>query len=198
LIPRRAQPVRRSRKKLYTTVVAGVVALAVAAVVVAGYVVGADDRQAAAGSSTTGLKETDGSGPVVKLASWSGGGVVALKAPGKPTVLLAIAGWCATCVAPARNLEAIHEEFGDRVQVIAFSVDPGESEETLRGFRKAAGDPGYLWGFDAGGRVAQAFELQYLDTVVVLDSAGKQVHKSVRPSNDKLREILRSALGEPK
>lgn len=175
---------------------------ALIAVVVAGYI--ADDGNgvttAAPGGAGVGNGQPVGiaGGAIVRLASWSGGGAVDLSRPGKPAVVLAMAGWCSTCVPPARDLKAVHEEFGDRVLVIAVSVDPGETEGTLSRFRHAAGDPAYLWGFDDAGKVAHTFELRYLDTVVVLDARGNQLHKSVRPSNDELRRVLANALGEAK
>ncbi len=182
----------RSRRQWLVAAVGGVLGLgALLGVVVAGYLVengGGTTATMAPGSGEPALSEA---APTVRLASWSGGGTIDLRSPGKPTVLLAMAGWCATCVPPARSLATIQEEFGDRVQVIAFSVDPGESEETLRGFRKAAGEPAYLWGFDNNGTVAQAFELRYLDTVVVLDANGRELLRKVRPSNDELRAALR-------
>jgi thiol-disulfide isomerase/thioredoxin len=169
----------------------------VAAVVVAGYVVGSgNDRQTLSDSSATGPAQAvqpaqpGKSEMVVKLASWSGGDSIALTAPGKPTVLLAMAGWCASCIQPARDLTVISNEFGASVRVLAFSVDPGESERTLARFREAAGTPSYDWGFDTTGSVARAFDLRYLDTIVVLDAEGREVFKGVRPSNDKLREVL--------
>ncbi len=185
----------RTRRRLLVAAGAALAAAALIGVVVAGYA--ADDGTPVA-PQRTGIADdqTAGAagGPLVKLASWSGGGVVDLKAPGKPTVLFAMAGWCATCVPPARTLAAIQEEFGDRIQVIAFSVDPGESEKTLQGFRKAAGEPGYLWGFDIDGSVTRTFELRYLDTVVVLDANGRELLRKVRPSNDELRAVLRPLL----
>lgn len=189
----------RSRRLLWAT---GAIfaSAALIAVVVAGYL--ADDGNGVTTAAPGGTGVGDGQsvgiagGALVKLASWSGGGSVDLAQPGKPTVVLAMAGWCSTCIEPARDLKAVHQEFGDRVNVIAVSVDAGETEKTLQRFRGAAGDPEYLWGFDINGTVAQAFELRYLDTVIVLDAAGNQLHKSVRPSNRELVQILASALGE--
>ncbi len=200
--PSGATPRQRHPHRRLPAGIAAAVAVALVGVVVAGYIVdnGKGTIAPGPGGNEVGGRQPVGSaeGPVVQLASWSGGGLVNVARPGKPTVLFAMAGWCSTCLPPARNLEALHEEFGDRVQVIAVSVDPGETEETLGRFRKAAGDPGYLWGFDRDGNVARTFELRYLDTVVVLDATGELLHKSVRPSNDELRQILANALAKPR
>lgn len=190
---------QQARRRLLVGSGAILAAAALIGVVVAGYL--ADDGNSAVtgapgGTGAPGESVQVAGGPVVQLASWSGGGSVDLSRPGKPTVVLAMAGWCSTCIPPARNLRALDGEFGDRVLVIAVSVDPGETEDTLGRFRDAAGDPAYLWGFDDGGKVAHTFELRYLDTVIVLDAQGNQVHKSVRPSNDELRRVLTNALGE--
>ncbi|MCL4239793.1 MAG: TlpA family protein disulfide reductase [Dehalococcoidia bacterium] len=188
---------RRIQRRLLVAIGAMLASAALIGVVVAGYA--ADDSTTAAPGGTgvsDGQSVGTAGGALVKLASWSGGGSVDLAQPGKPTVVLAMAGWCPTCIGPARDLKAVHAEFGDRVNVIAVSVDPGETEKTLERFREAAGNPEYLWAFDSDGAFASTFELRYLDTVIVLDSAGNQLHQSVRPSNDELREVLAGALGE--
>lgn len=191
---------RRTRRRLLAVTGALFASAAVIGVVAAGYmadeVPGPGSSAQRATDGTVGQHALTSGGPVVKLASWNGGGTMDLSQPGKPTVVLAMAGWCPTCIAPARDLKAVHEEFGDRVNVIAVSVDPGETEETLSRFREAADDPAYLWAFDSDGAFASTFALRYLDTVIVLDSAGNQLHQSVRPSTDELREILVSALGD--
>lgn len=191
---------RTQRRVLLVATGAILASAALIGVVVAGYVTGdgngATTAAPAGSGGPAGQPVRTADGPVVKLASWSGGGSMDLGEPGRPTVVLAMAGWCSTCIAPARDLKVVHEEFGDRVNIIAVSVDPGETEETLARFRDAADEPEYLWGFDSEGTFAHAFELRYLDTVIVLDAAGDQLHKSVRPSNDQLLQILATALGE--
>lgn len=187
---------RQIQRRLLAVIGALLASAAVIAVVAAGYA--ADESTSTVprdGGTGVGQPVEAAGGALVKLASWSGGGSVNLARPGKPTVVLAIAGWCSTCITPARNLKALHEQFGDRVNVIAVSIDPGETEETLGRFRQAAGNGDYLWGFDSNGAFASAFALRYLDTVIVLDAAGNQLHKSVRPSNSELAQVLTRALG---
>ncbi len=182
---------RNPRKRMYKAVAAGGAGLAVLGVVIAGYVVGTgNDAQATPASSVTGPVQHLSSGAVVKLASWSGGGTIDLSNPGKPTVILAIAGWCATCIQPARDLSAINREFAPKVRVLAVSVYAGDSEQTLARFRGAAGDPSYEWGFDPVGSVAAALNLRFLDTVVVLDATGHEIFRGVRPSNGTLQQVL--------
>ncbi len=177
--------------------VAGTGGALLIAVVAAGYAGGQGSSSAAKGSTAplaSGLPpEKPAAGPQIALASWSGGSRVNLRSPGKPTVLLLMAGWCTTCVEPARTLEPLHRELGDGVRIVAVSIDPGETEKTLAHFREAAGSPTYDWGFDIDGSVAARFGIQYLDTVIVLAPDGRQLLKSVRPSNDKLRQVLADA-----
>lgn len=193
-----ARHAARARRRWLAAVGGILAAVALIGVVVAGYLIDGENGTTVSVPRGTEITGREPGGPVVRLASWSGGGPLDLGRPGRPTVVLAMAGWCSTCLQPARDLVAIQKEFGSRIQIIAVSVDPGETEDTLKRFRAAAGDPAYLWGFDSEGTVAHAFELQYLDTVVLLDAMGKQLHNSVRPSNGELRRVLANALGEPR
>ncbi|MCZ7579160.1 MAG: redoxin family protein [Dehalococcoidia bacterium] len=134
---------RRIQRRLLVAIGAMLASAALIGVVVAGYA--ADDSTTAAPGGTgvsDGQSVGTAGGALVKLASWSGGGSVDLAQPGKPTVVLAMAGWCPTCIGPARDLKAVHAEFGDRVNVIAVSVDPGETEKTLEPLPRSCRQPG--------------------------------------------------------
>ncbi|GAB4331973.1 MAG: hypothetical protein Kow0010_17650 [Dehalococcoidia bacterium] len=166
---------------------AGVTALvlAVVAVVVGGYVMSEDARGDGASAS-------DGLG--LRLASWSGGGTLRIDDPEKPTLLLTIAGWCSTCIQPARDLIEVHNTFGERVTIVAYSVDPGETEGTLRRFRDVAGNGNYLWAFDNSAVTISTLGVASLDTVTILDADGKKVFQAVRPSADRIKSELQELL----
>ncbi len=132
-----------------------------------------------------------GSGPVVRLAPWSGGGFLDLANPNRPLVVFAMAGWCATCLPVAEQLQELHEQLSDSpVEIVAMSIDPTETEERLREFWLAAGRPTYLWGFDDGGRAMMHFRIAYLDTILVVSPDGEVLLRKVRPANDAILEAL--------
>lgn len=97
---------------------------------------------------------------------------------GKPSVLWFMAAWCSSCLAEARTLGQIYQEFGRQgLQVIAIDVEPTETRRQLEGFKNLVRGADYLWAFDRTGAVLQAFQVRYLDTTIVIDGAGKVVHR---------------------
>jgi peroxiredoxin len=87
---------------------------------------------------------------------------------GHPMVLFFMAGWCATCIPEAQALGRIHADLGDRVLILAVSIDPADTPEQLRGFIEAAGNPGYAFAHDRSGRLARAYQVLALDTTVIM------------------------------
>lgn len=159
--------------------------LAVAVVVIAGYVTGTGDDGGRQSNNAS-----------LQLASWSGGDTLPIGEPEKPTVMLAIAGWCATCIEPARDLIGIHEAFGQRVDVVSYSVDRGETEETLQRFRETAGNGDYLWAFDREGVTLNTYGVASLDTVTIVDETGEKVFQAVRPSSERITRVLNELLAD--
>ncbi|MGH2655501.1 MAG: peroxiredoxin family protein [Actinomycetota bacterium] len=110
---------------------------------------------------------------------------------GRPVVLFFMAGWCATCIPEAQALGRIHEELGDRVRILAVSIDPTDTPEQIRGFIEAAGNPAYPFAHDQTGRMARAYDVLALDTTVIIDGRGRIVYRDSYVSPE---EHLRAGL----
>jgi peroxiredoxin len=112
-----------------------------------------------------------------------GGGTFTLSAHrGKPVVLLFMAYWCGTCVPEAQALARLHQTYGERLAIAALDVAPSSTPERLQTFRQWAGEPGYVWAFDQGQRVAQAYRVRALDTTIIIDRAGQIVYRDALPT----------------
>ncbi len=118
---------------------------------------------------------------------------VALPA-GKPSVVFFFAGWCGSCVPEAAALGELQRGHGNDVKIVAVSIDPGDTPETIGQFMQAAGSPGYPVVHDATDSIRAAYEVASLDVTVVTDADGKVVYRDAVPSTlDQLQEGLRRA-----
>jgi len=99
--------------------------------------------------------------------------------------------WCGTCVPEARALARIHQEYGDRVVIVALDVDPSSTPARLQQFRTYAGNPSYTWAFDKNGQATQAFRIRSLDTTIIVDAKGHIVYRDEYPTPyDKLKAAI--------
>lgn len=112
--------------------------------------------------------------------------------PGKPAVIFFMAAWCLTCIPEAQALAEIHDEYGDKVSVLGVDVDPQMDLAMVGKFAQEA-DAEYGFIRDGDGTLAQALEVQALDTTVVLDAEGRIVFRDAVPTDG---ETLRDALKE--
>lgn len=102
---------------------------------------------------------------------------------GKPAVIFIMAYWCPTCIPEARALKQLHEEYGDKVSILALDVDPSSSPEQLRGFVEWAGNPTYTFGFDKDNTVVQKYKVRSLDTTIIVDGEGNIVYRDAYPTS---------------
>jgi thiol-disulfide isomerase/thioredoxin len=111
------------------------------------------------------------------------GGTFTLSAHrGRPVVLFIMAYWCGTCVPEAQALARLHQAYGDRLTIVALDVDPSSTPERLQTFRQWAGEPGYVWAFDQGQRVAQTYRVRALDTTIIINQVGEIVYRDAVPT----------------
>lgn len=186
---------RRGRSgAIIAAAVAGVVGVALLGTLAAR---GAQDRTAAATAAPA--AQVTGSGaevgvqaPKVRATSLDG---QAVELPGgKPSVAFFFASWCTSCIAEAAALGELHREHGDDVDVLAVSIDPGDTPETIGRFMQAAGSPGYRIVHDATDSIRAAYEVTSLDVTVVTDAKGEVVYRDSVPSTlDQLQDGLRRA-----
>lgn len=88
---------------------------------------------------------------------------------GKPTVVVFWASWCGPCRREAPLVAELALSYGDRVGVIG--VNAGEDASTARAAAEALH---MTWPvlLDLDGRISQAYEVEALPTLLVLDADG--------------------------
>lgn len=134
--------------------------------------------------------------PDFAVPTLEGGTFTLSEQRGKPIVLFIMAYWCATCVPEAQALAELHQKYGDQVTIIALDVDPSSTPERLQKFREWVGEPDYVWAFDQGQRVAQAYRVRSLDTTIIINQAGQIVYSDAYPTRyETLEEQIRKLLG---
>ena len=150
------------------------------------------------GSAGNGASGT-GSGPPAPdfTVTTLDGGTFTLSAQrGKPVILFVMAYWCGTCVPEAKALARLHRRYGDRVTIVALDVDPSSTPERLQAFREQVGTPDYVWAFDRGNRVAQAYRVRSLVTTFIINQAGEIVYSDAYPTPyETLEAQIRQLLG---
>lgn len=102
---------------------------------------------------------------------------------GKPVVLFTMAYRCATCISEAKVLSKLHDEYSDEIVIPALDVDPNSTVPGLGNFKEIAGSPGYTWGFDERGRVAQTYKIKTLETTIIFDQQGDVVYTDLRSTS---------------
>lgn len=116
----------------------------------------------------------------VQTTSFGDGHAFTLAAArGDVVVLYFIAGWCTTCIPEAQALARIQETYAPRgVRILALDVEQTEGEGALARFRTQAGSGRYLWALDEQVTVARTYDVQALDTTVVIDRDGRVAYRS--------------------
>lgn len=110
---------------------------------------------------------------------------------GKPTVIYFMAYWCGTCIPEAQALARLQQEQGENINIVVIDVDPSSTPEALANFKQAANDGDYTWAFDDGQRVTNSYQVQALDTTLVLDTEGHVIYRDAYPTT---YNILKDAL----
>ena len=110
---------------------------------------------------------------------------------GKPMLVNFFASWCAPCVAEMPDLEALHEEYGDRVVFIGL-----DTQETAEAGRKIVQKTGvtYEIGRDPDGAMFTAFGGLGMPTTVLIrpDRTIAERHSGAL-SADRLRSMIDKA-----
>lgn len=110
---------------------------------------------------------------------------------GKPAIVFFMAYWCGSCVPEAQALARLQQEYGDDISIIAIDLDPSSTPKLLEAFKAAADNGAFTWGFDTDQQMALAYEVQSLDTTLIVDSSGHVVFRDAFPSAyDQLKTVL--------
>jgi thiol-disulfide isomerase/thioredoxin len=142
----------------------------------------ADDRlgDLVVGSLAPDFTATDLHGEAVSLSQSQGSRIV---------VLDFWASWCGPCLMAMPSLQAVHDEFGDGVEILAVNV--GETPDRAASFVERKG---YTFRVveDQSGDVAKLYNVQGLPTQVVVGRDGVIEHIRVgfNPAKDDLRDVV--------
>ena len=101
-----------------------------------------------------------------------GGTISSASAAGKPQILYFWATWCGPCRRTSPLVSKLHDELGDRVQVVGVS-----SEEEAVISKYVAEHPEYTYpvGWDEERALKRRFEVKKLPTIVLVGADGKVV-----------------------
>ena len=102
---------------------------------------------------------------------------------GKPTIIYFTAYWCGSCIPKAQELGQLYQEYNGRVNIIALDVDPTSTPELLDQFKQAAGNGAFVWAFDSDSKVATAYRVNALSTIIILDGEGRIVYRGHFPTS---------------
>jgi thiol-disulfide isomerase/thioredoxin len=104
-------------------------------------------------------------------------------AEGTPTLIEFWASWCEQCEALQPQIDRIHAEYGDRVNIVAVAVAVAQSLRRVRRHVEEAGHAyPFLW--DARGNAVRAYEAATTSVVVILDEGGRVAYTGVGPDQD--------------
>ena len=116
---------------------------------------------------------------------------------GHVVVLYFMAPICASCAQGSRNLaQASLSVKTQGAEVLAIDVNPGDRPADLEAFVQSDGIPASApmqWGVDPNDAIASAYNVQTLETTVVIDPHGQVAYRSdgaVPP--DRLAQIVRN------
>lgn len=133
------------------------------------------------------------SAPDFTVRTMGGGKFALADHAGQPTLIMFSASWCASCIYEAQNLAQVYTRYKDRgLNIIVLDVQEGDTDADLKVFRKSAGNPDYIWAFDDAYAVTQAYNVQSLDTTVLIDQSGKVVYLDQYPTP--LEPLMQAAM----
>jgi len=101
-------------------------------------------------------------------------------ASGKPTLLFFWATWCQSCRKVQPSVAALAEKYRGRVQVIGINVGGLDSVQAVNDYRQRHGIT-YPLLVDRVNRVAEAYDIVAIPTVILLDRQGQVRFRDVAP-----------------
>ncbi|MDH5759456.1 MAG: TlpA family protein disulfide reductase [Gemmatimonadota bacterium] len=104
---------------------------------------------------------------------------------GRPAVIEFWASWCENCEALQPQMDRIHSEYGDRVQVVAVAVAVSQSVRRVKRHLEEH-DPGYPFLWDATGAAVRAYRAPTTSVVIILDGEGKVAYTGSGGAQDLL------------
>ncbi len=179
---------RRSHRSLLPRLIVGAITLAVLAAIIV-FV-----RATITGAATTGASQA---APDFTLATLSGTTFQLAAQQGHPVVLYFMATTCASCVQGSHNVaEALQSARATGAEVLAIDVNATDRPADLEAFIQSVGIPASApiqWGIDTTGAITTAYQVQTLETTVVIDRHGQVAYRqdgSIPP--DQLAQLLKN------
>ncbi len=94
---------------------------------------------------------------------------------GRPVLLNLWATWCVPCRQEMPDLQALHEQMGDRLQVVGVSIDAAGARDQIHAFLADAGVDFPIW-HDPGQRFVRRFTTVGVPETFLLDAEGVVRH----------------------
>jgi len=150
-----------------------------------------------AGTTTTGASSSRPVAPDFTLATLNGTPFHLASQRGHVVVLYFMATTCGTCLQGSHDVaEAVLAAQTRSAEAVAIDLNPGDSAADLQAFAQATGLPAQapiVWGVDSTGAIAHAYNIQALETTVVIDPSGRIAVDSLYPiPTQQLTQLVRS------
>ena len=151
------------------------------------------------GTHTTGASTTHASSlaPDFTLATLGGGAFHLARELGHVVVLYFMATGCVDCGPGSQDLaQTLLSAKVRGVEALAIDLNTGDRPADLQAFVQSVGIPASApvqWGIDTTGAIATAYNVQALETTVVIDPHGQIAYRSDRSvSPEQLAQIVRN------
>lgn len=175
---------RPLRRRLLPRIIVPAVTLALLVGIIALVRVASLSTPAGSNTATTTGASTGGtsSAPDFTLPLLSGTTFQLAAKLGHPVVLYFMSPTCATCARGSRNLAQASQSIKTQgAEVLAIDVNPGDRPADLQAFVQSDGIPASApmqWGVDPNDAIASAYNVQTLETTVVIDPHGQVAYRS--------------------
>ncbi|MBI1280126.1 MAG: redoxin family protein [Anaerolineaceae bacterium] len=104
---------------------------------------------------------------------------------GHVSVLYVMGYWCGDCVAGAQALAHIQPQYAAQgVQFVGVDVTTGVATSDLQGFLQAVGENHLTWAMDTTGQFVTTYQINTLDTAIILDQEGREVYRNLQGASD--------------
>jgi thiol-disulfide isomerase/thioredoxin len=102
---------------------------------------------------------------------------------GKPAIIEFWATWCELCERLQPQLDRIHAQYGERVNVVAVAVGVAQTVRRVQRHLEDH-DPGYPYLWDGRGAAVRAYNATTTSIVVMLDAQGRVAYTGVGAEQD--------------
>jgi thiol-disulfide isomerase/thioredoxin len=115
-------------------------------------------------------------------------------ARGKPVLIEFWATWCENCEALEPQMEAAHQAYGDRIEIVAVAVAVAQTKRRIKRHRA---DHSVAWPtlWDEGGAAVRAFLAPATSYVAILDAEGRVAYSGIGHDQD-IVAAVRSVLDD--